>query len=200
MRYILRKVVLFIITLWAAITLNFLLPRLMPGSPVDAALGKLASAGVPITNAERNAVEAQLGVPHTSLFVQYGDYLKDIFTLNFGASYTFPSQTVAQTIGKALPWTLMLVGVTTIVAFIIGTLLGVYAGWHRGRASDTSITVGATFFGAFPPFWLGLLLLYLSGLQVRLVPDQGGLQPGDVRPTGACPSWVTRCSTACCPR
>ncbi|HEY2315115.1 MAG TPA: ABC transporter permease, partial [Streptosporangiaceae bacterium] len=100
MRYVLRKVVLFIITLWAAISLNFILPRLMPGSPVDAALGKLASAGVPITNAERQAIEIQLGVPHASLVTQYVDYLRNIATLRFGTSYSFPTQTVAQTIGN----------------------------------------------------------------------------------------------------
>ncbi len=178
MRYTLRKVVLFIITLWAAITLNFILPRLMPGSPVDAALGKLASAGVPITNAERQAIEIQLGVPHASLVTQYFDYLRNIATLRFGTSYSFPTQTVAQTIGNALPWTLVLVGATTIVAFIIGTLLGVYAGWHRGRFADSSITVGATFFGAFPPFWLALLLLYLLAFKFGWFPLKGGYSPG----------------------
>jgi peptide/nickel transport system permease protein len=176
--YILRKVVLFVITLWAAITLVFILPRLMPGSPVDAALGKLASAGVPITNAERAAIEAQLGSPHTSLLVQYGDYWKSIATLRFGTSYSFPSQTVAQTIGKALPWTVCLVGATTILAFIIGTLLGVYAGWHRGKFADSSVTIGATFFGAFPPFWLGLLLLYWLSFRYGWFPIKGGYDPG----------------------
>jgi peptide/nickel transport system permease protein len=178
MRYVLRKVVLFIITLWAALTLNFILPRLMPGSPVDAALGRLASAGVPITNAERQAVEIQLGVPHSSPFIQYGDYLKNIAAFRFGTSYSFPTQTVAQTIGKALPWTLILVGATTIFAFIVGTLLGVYAGWRRGKATDSSITIGATFFGAFPPFWLGLLLLYLLAFKYAWFPIKGGYDPG----------------------
>jgi peptide/nickel transport system permease protein len=178
MRYVLRKAALFIATLWAAITLNFLLPRLMPGSPVDAALGKLASAGVPITNAERQAIEIQLGVPHASLITQYGDYLRNIATLRFGTSYSFPTQTVAQTIGSALPWTLALVGTATIVAFVVGTLLGVYAGWHRDRAADSSITVGAMFFGAFPPFWLGLLLLYVLAFRNGWFPIKGGYSPG----------------------
>jgi peptide/nickel transport system permease protein len=182
-RYLSRKVTLFIITLWAAITLNFILPRLMPGSPVDAALAKLASAGVPITNAEKAAVQAQLGAPHTSVFVQYGDYLRSIVTLRFGTSFSYPTQTVAQTIGKALPWTLVLVGTTTIFAFIIGTLLGVYAGWRRGKASDSSVTIGATVFGAFPPFWLGLLLLYWLAFKFGWFPIKGGYSPGTT------PNW-----------
>jgi peptide/nickel transport system permease protein len=179
MNYVARKGALFLITLWGAITLNFLLPRLMPGSPVDAALARLASSGVPITNAERQAVEIQLGSPHASLLSQYGDYLSGIVHLNFGSSYSFPSETVAQTIGKAAPWTLGLVGVTTIVAFIIGTLLGVYAGWRRGKPADTTVTLGATFLAAFPPFWLGLLLLYVLAFKLSLFPIKGGYNPGE---------------------
>ena len=70
------------------------------------------------------------------------------------------------TIGKALPWTLVLVGAATIIAFTIGTLLGVFAGWRRGQPADTAVTVGATMFSSFPPFWLGLLLIYFLSFKL----------------------------------
>jgi peptide/nickel transport system permease protein len=178
MRYVGRKVALFVVTLWAAITLNFLLPRIMPGSPVDAALGKLAQSGIPITNAERRAVEIQLGTPNGNLLSQYGDYLNNLVHFNFGRSYSYPNQTVAHTILSALPWTLLLVGITTVAAFVIGTLLGVYAGWRRGTAADATVTLGATFFAAFPPFWLGLLLLYVLAYKLDYFPIKGGYNGG----------------------
>jgi peptide/nickel transport system permease protein len=178
MRYILTKIGLFILTLWAALTLNFILPRLMPGSPLDAALAKLASSGQQVTNAQRQALEAQLGSPHGSLFSQYGSYLNNIAHLQFGQSFTDPTRSVAGSIGRALPWTLILVGVTTILAFIIGTLLGVYAGWRRGKKADATVTLGATLFAAVPPFWLGLLLLYVFAFKLNWFAIQGGYSPG----------------------
>ncbi|HEY6933701.1 MAG TPA: ABC transporter permease [Marmoricola sp.] len=178
MRYVLRKTGLFVVTLWAAVTLNFVLPRLMPGSPVDAALAKLAQGGQQVTNAQRRAIEIQLGSPHGSPVSQYFDYLWNMAHLHFGSSYSFPNQTVAQTIGGALPWTLVLVGVTTVVAFVIGTLLGVFAGWRRGSRSDATVTVGATFFASFPPFWLGMLLLFWLAFRLNAFPIKGGYSPG----------------------
>lgn len=178
MSYILRKTALFVVTLWAAVTLNFVLPRLMPGSPVDAALAKLAQGGQPVTNAQRHAIEIQLGSPHEGLLSQYLQYLGNTARLHFGTSYSFPNQTVAHTIMTALPWTVALVGVTTVVAFVIGTLLGVYAGWRRGTTADTTVTVGATFFAAFPPFWLGLLLLFVLAFKLDAFPIKGGYSPG----------------------
>src|SRR6187551_2975282 len=91
--YLGRKLGLFALTLWAAVTVNFLLPRLMPGTPADAALAKLAQNG-PVSEATKAAIEAQLGVPNGNLLEQYVQYLGQVVTLDFGVSYTFYPQTV----------------------------------------------------------------------------------------------------------
>lgn len=178
MRYFGRKLVTFVVTLWAAVTLNFVLPRLMPGNPVQAVLTKLAASGVAVTNATRRAIEVQLGLPHTSVIAQYGDYLANIVRLRFGMTYSITDESVAHAILTAAPWTVVLVGTTTVIAFVVGTLLGVYAGWRRQTQLDTWVTMSSTFFSAFPPFWLGLLLLYFLGFRYHLFPLTGGYTPG----------------------
>ncbi|HSP51693.1 MAG TPA: ABC transporter permease [Cryobacterium sp.] len=172
MRYTLSKIGLLLLTLWAAVTLNFLLPRLMPGSPADAAIAKLAQNG-PVSPSTRAAIEAQLGVPTGSAWNQYLQYLNNVVHFDFGVSYTFFPQSVASLVGTALPWTLVLVGFVTIVAFIFGTLLGVLAAWKRGSWLDTLPTVGGTFASAFPYFWTALLLLFFLGYVLGWFPTSG---------------------------
>ena len=175
MNPIIRKLVLFVATLWAAVTVNFFIPRLMPGTPGDAALAKLAGNG-PINPAQRQAIEATLGVPHGSLASQYWTYLDNSAHGRFGISYTYFPQTVSSLILHALPWTLVLVGTVTVVAFVVGTLLGVLAAWRRGRAVDTVATVGGTFTSAFPYFWTALLLLFVFAFKLNWFPIKGGYQ------------------------
>ncbi|MGC9155564.1 MAG: ABC transporter permease [Ferrimicrobium sp.] len=180
MRYFARKGAMFLLTLWAAVTLNFVIPRLMPGSPVQATLARLAAGGQTVTEATKRAIEIQLGLPHSSLWVQYRDYLVNISQLRFGMTYSITDESVAHAILSAAPWTLVLVGTSTVIAFVIGTLLGVYAGWRRQSRVDSVVTVGSTFFSAFPPFFLGLLLLYFLGFKYHLFPLTGGYTPGAV--------------------
>jgi peptide/nickel transport system permease protein len=172
---IVRKLILFVATLWAAVTVNFFIPRLMPGTPGDAALAKLAGNG-PINPAQRQAIEATLGVPHGSLVSQYWTYLGNSAHGRFGISYTYFPQTVSSLILHALPWTLVLVGTVTVIAFVVGTLLGVLAAWRRGRAVDTAATVGGTFTSAFPYFWTALLLLFVFAFKLNWFPIKGGYQ------------------------
>jgi peptide/nickel transport system permease protein len=173
-----RKLLTFVVTLWAAVTLNFVIPRLMPGNPVQAALTKLAASGMTVTNATRRAIEVQLGLPHTSIVTQYGDYLVNIARFRFGMTYSITDESVAHAILTAAPWTIALVGTTTVIAFVVGTLLGVFAGWKRQTQLDSWVTMSSTFFSAFPPFWLGLLLLYFLGFRYHVFPLTGGYTPG----------------------
>src|ERR1051325_8478647 len=173
MRYAARRAIVLVITLWAAITLNFVIPRLMPGNPADAALAKFQGVGA-IDPAQRKAIEITLGVPHGSWWSQYTTYLSNIAHGHFGLSYTYFPQSVTSVIGSALPWTLVLVGVVTVLAFLVGTLLGVAAAWRRGGALDTVATVGSTFTSAFPYFWTALLLLFVFGFELGWFPITGG--------------------------
>ncbi len=173
MRYALHKIPVFLLTLWGAITLNFLLPRLMPGTPSEAALAKFAGMG-PVSPSQLRAIQATLGVPHGSLISQYGQYLNDIAHGRFGISYTYFPEPVSKLIIQALPWTLALVGTVTILAFIIGTLFGVLAAWRRNKLFDTFATVSCTFSSAFPYFWTGLLFLFVFGFVLGWFPIKGG--------------------------
>nr|WP_299036360.1 ABC transporter permease [uncultured Pseudokineococcus sp.] len=175
-RYFLSRLGLFALTAWAAITLNFLLPRLMPGSPADAAIARLAQNG-PVDPATRAAIEAQLGVPTGGLLAQYWDYLGNVLTLDFGVSYTFFPASVASLVGSALPFTLVLVGLVTVAAFVIGTLIGVLAAWRRGSALDALPTLSGSFLAAFPYFWTALLLLFFLGYTFQLFPTSGAYSP-----------------------
>jgi peptide/nickel transport system permease protein len=177
MHPLLRKLIMFVVTLWAAVTVNFFIPRLMPGTPADAALAKLAGTG-PVDPAQKQAIEDTLGVPRGSLLSQYGHYLSDAVHGNFGVSYTYFPQPVSGLIAAALPWTLVLVGLATVLAFAVGTLLGVLAAWRRGRALDTIATVGSTFTAAFPYFWTALLLLFVFAFQLNWFPIKGGYASG----------------------
>ncbi|MHB1612922.1 MAG: ABC transporter permease [Actinomycetes bacterium] len=164
---------LFLLTLWAAVTVNFVIPRLMPGSPAQAALGKFAGRGA-ISPSQEKAIEVMLGVPKGSLWSQYVSYLDQISHLRFGISYTFFPTPVSTLIAQSLPWTLGLVGAMTVMAFTVGTALGVLAAWRRGRPYDTGATVGFTFLSAFPYFWTALLLLFVFGFVLGWFPIKGG--------------------------
>ena len=172
MRYIARRFALLVLTAWAAITINFLLPRLMPGSPADAAIARLGQNG-PVTAATRASIEAQLGVPTGSIWSQYASYLDNVVHFDFGVSYTFFPQSVTSLVAGALPFTLILVGLVTIAAFVLGTLIGVLAAWRRGTNLDALPTLAGSFLSAFPYFWTALLILYGLGYVLHLFPTSG---------------------------
>src|SRR5205823_8381024 len=124
----------FVVTLWAAVTLNFLIPRLMPG---NAAIAMMSRYKGHVNPQAMHALEVAFGIhTHESLVRAYFTYLGNIARGHFGISLTFFPDTVSHQVLQALPWTLGLVGVTTILAFILGTLIGLVSAWRRGTALD----------------------------------------------------------------
>lgn len=157
MRFLLRRLGFFVLTLWVALTLNFLLPRLMPGSPAEALLGRFRGH-VPLSAIK--PLLAEFGVDDSSpLLVQYLEYLKNMLTGNWGVSTTSLGEPVSTMIGQALPWTLGLVGVATVLAFVLGTLIGTVAGWRRGGKLDAVLPPVFVVTSALPYFWIALLLI-----------------------------------------
>ena len=182
MTYFLRKIGFYVVALWAALTLNFIIPRLLPGNPVDILLAKLQQRGGQVTPATREAYELLLGGDSSEpLISQYGHYLVNVFRGDLGVSVSYFPAPVTEVIGSSLPWTIALVGIATIVAAIIGVGLGAFVGWRPGTWLD-SFVPATTLLAAVPYFWLALILVYFFATGLHLFPAQGGydviLTPG----------------------
>ena len=171
--YAFRRLSFLVLMIWAAVTLNFIIPRLMPGNPAEIMLAHIGAKG-PVTPALRSELAASLGLPGGSLLSQYGQYLANVTHFRFGLSYAYFPQQVSALIRSSLPWTVLLVGVVTVISFIAGTAIGVAAAWYRNKRFDSVATVSSTFVSSFPFFWTGLLLLYIFAFRLGWFPLSGG--------------------------
>jgi peptide/nickel transport system permease protein len=175
-RYFLRKVGFFLLTLWAVVTLNFLIPRLQPGDPAEIMVQRLAGKNAQLDLAQVQAMRDMLGTPQGSLLSQYGQYLNQLLHGNFGLSYNYYPFSVTQVIGAAFWWTVILVTVVQVLSFVIGVLLGAFAAWRRNGRFDTTVTLVSTFIGTLQPFWIALLLVYGLGYTLGWFPTSGGYE------------------------
>jgi len=171
-RYVLRRLGFFLLTLWAALTLNFVIPRFMPGSPLQALRDRTHNR---LSPAALEQMLTSYGFkPDENVLVQYLDYLKNMVTgqwgISIGATLGEPVTTIVR---QALPWTLGLVGITTMLGFLLGSLIGILAGWRRGGRLDSLLPPAFVVTSALPYFWVGLLLILVFSVWT------GGLLPSD---------------------
>jgi peptide/nickel transport system permease protein len=170
-RFLLRRMGFFAVTLWVALTLNFLLPRLMPGDPAEALMARFRGK-VPLSSIK--PLLAEFGIDTSaSLWSQYVTYLKNMLTGNWGISTTSLGEPVSTLIRQALPWTIGLIGVTTVMAFVAGTLIGIVAGWKRGGKLDGVLPTVFVITSSLPYFWVALLLILVFSVWT------GGWLPND---------------------
>jgi len=162
-----------VLTLWAALTLNFFIPRMMPGSPLQALKDRTHNKLSPA--ALQEMLTSYGFKPNQNWFVAYLDYLGNMFTGRWGVSVGGSSlgEPITKIVGQALPWTLGLVGLATIIGFILGTLVGIVAGWRRGSRLDAFLPSVFVVTSALPYFWVGLLLILVFSVWTN------GLLPSD---------------------
>ncbi len=182
MRWFLRRVVFYVFAVWVALTLNFLLPRLMPGDPIGGVLQRLSPAQIAANPGIVQTYQALLGGGKGTIWHDYVVYLHRLVHLNFGISTSNYPAPVSEVIGRTLPYSIALVGVAFLLAFVIGTTVGMVAAWRRGGGFDTFVVPSLMALGAFPAFFTALLGVYFLGLKLQWFPIQhaydSGLVPG----------------------
>ncbi len=176
MKYFARKIGFFLLTLWAVVTLNFLIPRIQPGDPAEIMVQNIAGKNRQLDQAQVEAMRALLGTPDGSLWSQYLQYWNELLHGNFGISYTYFPFKVTEVIGQAFWWTAVLVTIVQVLSFLIGVLLGAFAAWRRNGKFDTTVTLVSTFFGSLQQFWIALLLVYFFGYSLGWFPTAGGYE------------------------
>src|SRR6266705_2788807 len=178
--YIARRFGVFLLILWLAATLNFFLPRLSGQDPVhakllqQAALGGYVHAGIEEMTHE---YERRFGLDQP-LWRQYLTYLGDVSRLDFNYSIANYPKTVRELVADAVPWTLGLLGTTTLLSFVIGSLLGALLAWPRAPRWMVWLMPPLWALHAIPFFLLGLILTYFFAFQLPLLPIFGGYSPG----------------------
>ena len=180
--YIARRFGVFLLIVWLAATLNFFLPRLSGQDPVrakllqQAALGGYVQGGIEEMTRE---YERRFGLDQP-LWRQYLTYLRDVSRLDFNYSIANYPRTVNELIADAVPWTVGLLGTTTLLSFGIGTFLGALLAWPRAPRWMLWLMPPLWAFHAIPFFLLGLILTYLLAFQFPLLPIFGGYSAGAV--------------------
>jgi len=182
MRWFLRRLAFYVFATWVALTLTFLLPRLMPGSPIAGILQHLSPSQIQANPGIIQTYETLFGGSHQSIWQAYGQYLHRVATLNFGISTSNYPTKVSEVVARTIPYSIVLVGIAFFLSFLLGTTIGMIAAWRRGGGFDTVFVPIFMALGAFPAYFTALLLMYFFGLRLGWFPIQhaydNGLSPG----------------------
>lgn len=167
MRYILRRLGFYALAAWVALTLNFFLPRLMPGDPATALFARFRGRLAPEA---LQALRETFGLTDAPLVQQYFIYLAHALRGDLGISVAYFPSPVADVIRSGLLWTLFLAGTAVVISFVLGTLLGIASAWWRHGWVDRWLPSAFAFLGAFPYFWLAMVALYAFGFSLGWLP------------------------------
>ncbi|WP_176085298.1 ABC transporter permease [Martelella sp. HB161492] len=174
MAFLMRRLGFYLAAFLAAATINFFLPRMMPGDPI---LMMFASAGSQLSVENIAALKLTFGFIDAPLWQQYIAYLQSVFTGDLGMSIKYFPLPVTALLARAAVWTIGLMGLATILAFALGTTLGVLAAWRRGSRTDTSVSMLSIFTTAIPAVVVALVLLFAFSFTLDWFPSGYAFDP-----------------------
>ncbi len=179
MIYFLRRLGFYVVAAWASLTLNFFLPRMMPGDPASTLFARFQGRVQPEQLA---SMRAAYGVSDDPLLQQYGEYLVNIARGDFGISLAYFPTKVIDVVQSGFVWTIILVGSSLVLSVVLGNILGVVGAWQRNGIIDSVLPPLLMFVGSFPFFFLAFLALYGLSFQLGWFPLRhayaDGLEPG----------------------
>ncbi|MFY2507732.1 ABC transporter permease [Vibrio pectenicida] len=182
MGYFLRRLSFYCIALLVAATLNFIIPRAMPGDPVTM---MFANVSVQVTPERIAAMKELLGFVDGGLFIQYIAYMKNILSWELGTSIQFYPLPVSELLGSAFGWSLFLAGSAVILSFSLGSILGVYAAWKRGSKYDAFITPGMLIIQAVPQVVIAMIAMFVFAINLKWFPTSYAYTAGNT------PDWTS---------
>lgn len=168
--FVIRRILQLVATFWAVGTVLFFLFRLMPGNPTSFVISPQ------MTPEARQRIIASYGLDEP-LHVQYVKFLQNALTLDFGQSF-HSNQPVESVIWTYLPNTLVLMLTAFVIAYTFGITLGVLSGWYRGSRFERSTVITALVARSVPSFWVGLMVLWVFGAGMGVIPMTGMTSAG----------------------
>ena len=177
--YVIRRVLMFFLTVWLGATIIFIIPRLAPGDPITAMVSRMMNQSGYIENSAQliEAWRARFGLDDPIL-IQYFKYLGNLITFDLGYSLSQFPATVMESLGRGLPWTFGLLFLSTIISFILGNTIGAMLGWRKTpRVIRTVLPITLTF-TSIPPFMMGIGFIYFFAFGLRLFPFSKGYSSG----------------------
>jgi peptide/nickel transport system permease protein len=177
--YFVRRIGMFVLVIFVAATFNFFIPRLAPGNPIGAISSRMAQASAGIENGQAmfEAYRKRFGLDEP-LYIQYGKYMWNVVRFDFGQSLSAYPADVAEIVRPAIGWSMGLIGVSVVITFGLGVLIGALLAW-KGTPGVVKAVLPITMIGGVLPYYLlAMLLLYIFAFTTRVLPMSGAYDAG----------------------
>jgi peptide/nickel transport system permease protein len=179
LQYLLRRLGIFVLIIWVASTLNFIIPRLAPGDPIGAILGQMQVQGATVANSAEiiAAFRERFGLDDP-LYVQYFKYLWALVRFDLGYSIAYFPARVTDIVSNSLPYTIGLLTITTIITFVLGILAGALLVWRATPGVARAVITFFMILAPIPYFLLAIILVSVLSFSLGIFPSSGVVSVG----------------------